>query len=352
MPNSQLTGVPPRIVLEQSSTIFRKIVLLFLVIALGASVLVNIGVIAQYHSYIQPDPELLESLQSGPPMARDKIAVITVRGVILDGNGFVKRQIDRVRKDDRVHGIVLRVDSPGGTVTASHYIYHHLKELQRHKETSSGKKFPIVVSMGSLAASGGYYVSMAVGDEKETIFAEETTWTGSIGVIIPSYDISGLLAKYDVVDRSYVSGDLKQMGSPTQKRTAQENAVLQQLVDESFAGFRDVVAYGRPEVVKDKKVMAEVVTGQIFTAKQAQALGLVDRLGYLEDATSRAIELAHLETENVRVVRYNKPESFFEQAFGGQARGPLFDIATLLDLTAPRAYYLCTWLPTVVSNRN
>ena len=97
---------------------------------------------------------------------------------------------------------------------------------------------------------------------------------------------------------------------------------------------------------------AEVVTGQIFTAKQAQALGLVDRLGYLEDATSRAIELAHLETENVRVVRYNKPESFFEQAFGGQARGPLFDIATLLDLTAPRAYYLCTWLPTVVSNRN
>ncbi|MDP7267305.1 MAG: signal peptide peptidase SppA [Pirellulales bacterium] len=352
MPNSQLTGVPPRIVLEQSSTIFRKIVLLFLVIALGASVLVNIGVIAQYHSYIQPDPELLESLQSGPPMARDKIAVITVRGVILDGNGFVKRQIDRVRKDDRVHGIVLRVDSPGGTVTASHYIYHHLKELQRHKETSSGKKFPIVVSMGSLAASGGYYVSMAVGDEKETIFAEETTWTGSIGVIIPSYDISGLLAKYDVVDRSYVSGDLKQMGSPTQKRTAQENAVLQQLVDESFAGFRDVVAYGRPEVVKDKKVMAEVVTGQIFTAKQAQALGLVDRLGYLEDATSRAIELAHLETENVRVVRYNKPESFFEQAFGGQARGPLFDIAALLDLTAPRAYYLCTWLPTVVSNRN
>ena len=142
-PNSQATNVPPRIVLEQSPTLFRKVIFLFLVIALVASILVNIGVIAQYHSYIQPDPELLESLQSGAPMARDKIAVITVRGVIMDGDGFVKRQIDRVRDDDRVHGIVLRVDSPGGTVTTSHYIYHHLKELQRQKESSSGKTFPI-----------------------------------------------------------------------------------------------------------------------------------------------------------------------------------------------------------------
>ena len=210
----------------------------------------------------------------------------------------------------------------------------------------------MVVSMGSIAASGGYYVSMAVGAAEDTIFAEETTWTGSIGVVIPSYDISGFLEKHNIVDHSYVSGDLKQMGSPTQKRTAIENAKLQQLVDESFAGFQAVVAYGRPKVVADKKSMAEIVTGQIFTAKQAQTLGLVDRLGYLEDAVNRSIDLAGLHAENVRVVRYDKPESCLDRALGGQARGPLFDVSALLDMTAPRAYYLCTWLPTIISNRN
>jgi protease-4 len=350
--NPPVANAPYRVVLEQRSTLLRKAILLLLIIALGVSVMINFGVIAQYHSYVQTDPEILEKLQSGAPKATDKIAVITVRGAILNSDGFVKKQIDRVRKDDDVQGIVLRVDSPGGTVTASHYIYHHLKELQRQKEADNGKEFPMVVSMGSIAASGGYYVSMAVGAAEDTIFAEETTWTGSIGVVIPSYDISGFLEKHNIVDHSYVSGDLKQMGSPTQKRTAIENAKLQQLVDESFAGFQAVVAYGRPKVVADKKSMAEIVTGQIFTAKQAQTLGLVDRLGYLEDAVNRSIDLAGLHAENVRVVRYDKPESFLDRALGGQARGPLFDVSALLDMTAPRAYYLCTWLPTIISNRN
>jgi len=334
-----------RIVLEQPSHFFRKALLLLLLIGLCVSVIFNFGLLAQYHSYIQTDPEILEKLQSGAILATDKIAIITVRGAILKGD-------DRARKDDHVKGIVLRVDSPGGTVTASNYIYHHLKELQREKTTASGRKFPMVVSMGAMAASGGYYISMAIGDAPETIFAEETTWTGSIGVVIPSYDISGLLKKYQIVDRSYVSGYLKQMGSPTQSRTAEENAKLQQLVDDSFAGFREVIAYGRPELVKDKEAMKEVVTGQIFAAKQAKDLGLVDRLGYLEDAVARAVELAGLDKKDVRIIRYDKPESLFDRALGGQAQAARLDISALLDLTAPRAYYLCTWLPAVISNNN
>lgn len=350
--NPNIAPFTQRIVLEQPSHLFRKVLLLLLLIGLGVSVMFNLGLMAQYHSYIQTDPEILEKLQSGALLATDKIAIITVRGTILRGDGFVKKQIDAVRKDDDVKGIVLRVDSPGGTVTASNYIYHHLKELQREKKKANGREFPIVVSMGGMAASGGYYISMAVGDVPNTIFAEETTWTGSIGVVIPSYDISGLLKKYQIVDRSYVSGDLKQMGSPTQSRTAEENAKLQQLVDDSFAGFREVIAYGRPALVEDKEAMKEVVTGQIFAAKQAKDLGLVDRLGYLEDAIARTVELAGFDKKDVRIIRYDKPESLFDRALGGQAQAARLDMSVLLDLTAPRAYYLCTWLPAVISNNN
>ena len=113
-----------------------------------------------------------ERFHSGAEKGRDKVAIIALRGVIMEGDGFVKRQIDRVRKDKRVKAIVLRVDSPGGTVTGSDYIYHHLKRLRQERD------IPLVVSMGSIAASGGYYVSMAVGDQERTIFAEPTTTTG------------------------------------------------------------------------------------------------------------------------------------------------------------------------------
>ena len=341
--------LPYRVILEQSGGTLRKALMTMLFLALGISVMFNFGLVGQYHSYLQTDPNINERLHSGSATAKDKIAVIAVRGAIMESDGFVKRQIDRVREDDDVKAIVLRVDSPGGTVTASHYIYHHLKKLQKEK------KIPMVVSMGSIAASGGYYVSMAVGDEKDTIFAEETTWTGSIGVIIPSYDFSGLLEKWDIRDRSFASGQLKQMGSPTQQLEPEEReaeeAKLQQLVDESFQGFKDVVAYGRPQLAKDTMAMKEVVTGQIFTAKQAHRLGLVDQLGYIEDAIERAAELAKLDAKNVRVIEFEQPEGLLDRALGGRAQAGSFDVATLIDLTAPRAYYLSSWLPAVVANR-
>ena len=214
-------------------------------------------------------------------------SIIDVDGTILQGEGFIKKQIDRVRKDEQVKGIVVRVNSPGGTVTASHYIYHHLKELQSEKQ-AKGESFPIVVSMGGVAASGGYYISMAVGDAPDVIFAESTTWTGSVGVIIPSYDISGFLNDHQIVDRSYVSGKFKQMGSFTQKQTPEEKQKLQELVDESFLGFLEVVSYGRPKMSVDETAMTEVKTGQIFTAQQALRLGMIDRIGFLEDEIGRA----------------------------------------------------------------
>ena len=145
----------------------------------------------------------------------DKIAIISVEGAILDGEGFIKKQIDHVRDDKNVRAVVLRVNSPGGTVTASDYLYHHLRQMLEGK-------IPMVVSMGGIAASGGYYIAMAVGDGEKVIYAEPTTWTGSIGVIIPHYNVAGLMKTWEIEEDSIKSGPLKQMGTPTKAMTPEE----------------------------------------------------------------------------------------------------------------------------------
>ena len=145
------------------------------------------------------------------------MAIISVEGVILEAeDGFVKRQIDRVMDDKNVKAVVLRVDSPGGSVSGSDYIYHHLRNMLEKR------KIPMVVSMGSIAASGGYYVSMAVGHEPDTIFAEPTAFTGSIGVIIPHYELAGLMEKIGAKEDTIISNPLKGMGSFARPMTKQE----------------------------------------------------------------------------------------------------------------------------------
>ena len=131
----------------------------------------------------------------------DKVAILSIEGTILSGEGFFKQQIDHARKDvsdGNLKAIVLRVNSPGGTISGSDYMLHHLRKLV---EDSKKAKIPIVVSMGGIAASGGYYVSMCVGDTPDTIFAEPTTWTGSIGVIIPHYNLADLMGKWGIPRR-------------------------------------------------------------------------------------------------------------------------------------------------------
>jgi len=287
--------------------------------------------------------------------ATNKIAIITVAGAILNGDGFVKRQIDQAAKDDQVKAIVLRINSPGGTVTASDYLYHHLVKLR----TESKK--PIVVSMGGICASGGYYIAMAVGDEKDVVFAEPTTWTGSIGVIIPHYDLTGLLDKVAVKDDSLASGPLKEMGSPTKQFPpeveAEQRKLLQQLVEISYEGFKDKVRAGRPDINdKDKDADGKtkldlVATGQIFAASQAKEKGLVDKIDFQEAAIDRAIELAGLTRSNSRVVKYERPPSLLGLLMGVEAASQTqrSETAALLELTSPRAYYLYTLFPTLVT---
>jgi len=340
----------PQIIVQQQASALGRYGKVLLVL-LGFAVMTIVGLTAQYKSYFSPPNGPQEKYHSLSETAQQKIAVVEVSGAIMKGDGFVKDQLDHIREDEDVVAVVLRIDSPGGTVTGSDYLYHHIREL------CEDRGLPLVVSMGGICASGGYYLAMAVGDEEDTIFAEPTTWTGSIGVVIPHYDFSGLLENYKIKDDSIASHKYKLMGSPTRKLSdeerTEERKLFQELVDLSFEGFKDIVRSGRPQLRADDAALDAVATGQIFTAKQARDKGLVDKIGFIEDAIARAAELAGHELETLRCVKYKEPAPSLASLLSAKSNPPSLlgaDLRGFLDLTSPRAYYLCTWLPSILSN--
>ena len=328
---------------------FGKVLLVLLVLA----VLTIIGLTASYQSYFSNPSGPQEKFHSLNQLSTKKIAVINVSGTIMEGNSFFKQQIDRVRKDDSVVAAVLRVNSPGGTVTYSDYLLHHLNKMVEDK-SEGGDEFPLVVSMGSMAASGGYYIAMAVGDTEDAIFAEPTTWTGSIGVVIPLYNVSPM-SSYLFTNNSIDSGPLKQMGSPLKPMTEEERAVFEELVAETFGRFKEIIYDGRPEFRDNPELLDAIATGQVFTADQAVANGLVDQIGFIEDAIERAAELAGVSTDEVRCVKYQKTPTVVDALLGASAAekltAPRSDLSALLELSTPRAYYLCTLLPSLMQSQ-
>ncbi|MEX2114838.1 MAG: signal peptide peptidase SppA, partial [Pirellulales bacterium] len=261
---------PLRVVIEQPRPSW-----LGRIVRWGLFLLVALWILGALGNYGADDDGVTEHWHSLSRTSADKVAIIAIEGTILGDETFIKRQIDRVRDDESVKAVVVRVDSPGGTVTGSDYIYHHLKRLAEERN------IPLVVSMGGIAASGGYYVAMAAGDTKNNVFAEPTTWTGSIGVVIPHYNLAGLLQKIDVRDDSIASNPLKLMGSPTrdfpEPIRAEEQKILQELVDASFADFKEIVLASRTALRDDQAAQEVAFTGRIFTAKQALDNHLVDK---------------------------------------------------------------------------
>ncbi len=334
-------GMPPaeRIIVAAPrrsllGTLGRLLFFLFLVLPGIVIALLVAGTLVSLTGGIETG--VAEHYHSLSKTATDKVAIITVDGAIISGEGFVKKQIDHVRDDKNVKAVVLRVNSPGGTVSASDYLYHHLRKMLEER------KIPMVVSMGGIAASGGYYIAMAVGGGENVIFAEPTTWTGSIGVIIPHYNVAALMKTWEIEEDSIKSGPLKQMGTPTRPMTPEEREIFQHLVDDSFHRFQDVVKYGRPVFATDPDKLVKVTTGQVFTTGQAIDNGLVDEEGYIEEAIGRAVELAGLSRSETQAVRYKSHSGLLSLPFSAEAR-PTLDLASLIDLTSPRAYFLCTW---------
>ncbi|MBQ9128799.1 MAG: signal peptide peptidase SppA [Thermoguttaceae bacterium] len=303
---------------------------------------------------------VLEETISGDETAPGKIVVLPIEGVIeTDEYGFLREAIDCIADDERVRGVVLRINSPGGTIAGSDYYYALLQDLKAELDV------PIIASMGDVAASGGYYIATAA----DQIFAERSTLTGSIGVIVSMYDASELCEKVGVASTPVVSGPMKGMGDFMKKPTPEETAVWQALVDESYEQFLDVVRAGRPwyrgedsensENTENKEngesletaetALAEerdaelrrVADGRIYTAKQAQELRLIDEIGFLDDAIDAAIEAAGLTPETAEVVRYEELESW-TSALGLSALTKRSEpLEQALDSVAtPRGYYI------------
>jgi protease-4 len=311
----------------------------------GVALLSAIGSAGAFARYFQRDGRVVEKYHSLARTAAAKVAIVTLSGPIMGGEGFIRAQIDQVADDEAVKAIVLRVDSPGGTVSGSDEIHHRLADL------AGKRKLPVVVSMGGIAASGGYYVAMANGGREDVIFAEPATLTGSIGVIIPHFDLSQAIKRFDIRDDSIASGPLKEMLSPTKERPPEmaerERKLLQALVDDMFVRFKEIVRAGRPKL--DAEAVDKVATGQIFTATQAKEAGLVDRIGFLEDAVARAVELAGLTAETARAVKYTKPKGLLDEIVGGgSGAASRLSLEAFAELTTPRGWYLCSWAPAVV----
>ncbi|MCA8914582.1 MAG: signal peptide peptidase SppA [Planctomycetes bacterium] len=238
-----------------------------------------------------------------------KIAVISVDGVIMEGGGgglfgggvdpvaLVTDSLHQAAADDSVHAVILEVNSPGGGVTASDFIHHEIVKFQ--KDT----KKPVVVYMKDLAASGGYYISAPA----DYIVANETTLTGSIGVIIQGFNFHGTLT--EVVkgeDATIKAGDNKTMGSmfadPESDEYKEGRALLQDLVDEMHTHFKQIVKDGRGgQLSKDWESYAD---GRVMSARQAEKIGLIDKIGYFEDAKKEAERLAG--SDNLTVVEYGR----------------------------------------------
>ena len=209
----------------------------------------------------------------------DKIAVVEIQGVITQSSAAIE-EIHQYLEDGGVKAIVLRIDSPGGGVGPSQEIHREVLKAKQQKK--------VVVSMGSVAASGGYYIACA----SDLIVANPGTITGSIGVIMEFTNLEELLKKIGVKGVVIKSGEYKDIGSPFREMTVDEKKIMQDVIDNVNKQFIQAVAEGRK---LDRNKVAGIADGRIFTGEQAQQLGLIDRIGNLQDAIDITAQMVGIE---------------------------------------------------------
>ncbi len=254
---------------------------------------------------VSPNQTVREETLENAGFLAPKIAVIDIDGLIVNtssptllGGGehpvsFLVEKLDRAASDKRVKAVVLRINSPGGGVTASELMH---TEIKRFRERT-GK--PIVTVMMDVAASGGYYIACAT----DEIIAHRSTVTGSIGVIIQLFDVTGTMAKIGITPTILRSGDLKGGGSPFKKLSDADRAVFQGLIDHMYGEFVKVVVDGRPGLTESR--VRELADGRVYTAPQALDNGLIDGIGTVRDAVTAAKHRAGI--AKASVVIYHRP---------------------------------------------
>ena len=246
------------------------------------------------------------------------IAIVNIYGPIqIESNGFfevlpagadyVVQELHALRENPNVKAVVLRINSPGGSVGAVQEIYSELLKLKE-----SGKK--IVASQAEVSASGGYYLAVAA----DKIVSEPGAVTGSIGVIIPITNFEGLFGKIGVQIDVIKSGAHKDIGSSSRALTDEERKILQDMVDSAYQQFLDAVKKGRSSVMTEDKIK-EVADGRIMTGAQAKEVGLIDELGSLEDAINIAAGLAGIKKDDIRIFEEKKDwKKILLQQFGSK----------------------------------
>lgn len=292
-------GPPPR--RSGSRTFFRVFAILLLI----ASLLVNI--ITFSSSCFSSRSPQQSSIIDGD--SRQTIAVIPVTGMILQSTADrFNRFMTLAERDSNVKAIVIEVETPGGAVTPSDEMYHRIDQFK-----IAHPNVPVVVSMGNLATSGGYYLS----SRADYIFAQPTTMTGNIGVLMPRYNVSGLASKWGVHESTITAprDGFKNAGSMFQPETEKDTQYLQTLIDGAYARFIQVVKDGRGS--KLKHPIEKIADGRVYLAEAAKAEGLVDDIGFPDDAYNYAARLAQLNRPTV--VKYREQQSLLD-LFSGEGK--------------------------------
>ena len=296
---------------------------------------------------VSSNRELVESeLSRESTFARDKIVVIDVSGIIMNANkpglfasgehpvSMLLEELDKARMDPRVKGVLLRINSPGGTVVASELMHNEILHFRQSKKT-------IVAVMMDVAASGGYYIACAC----DEIIAHHATITGSIGVIAQFVDLTGTMNMIGIQADAVTSGPMKDAGSPLRTMRPQERQVFQDMVNEDYERFLQVVSAGRPNLSVER--VRELADGRVYSGHQAVANGLVDRVASMREAVGAVKTRAGL--EKVKLVTYHRVADYRPNYYaaaptrGGDMNLINVDLSNAPWTQTPRLMYL--WQP-------
>ncbi|MBW2170695.1 MAG: signal peptide peptidase SppA [Deltaproteobacteria bacterium] len=281
---------------------------------------------------------------------KKKVLLLDISGIISDkkrtsGWGLrervsmvaeVKEALKKAEADDAVFGVVLRINSPGGTVTASDILHH---EVVRYKKKTGVR---VVACLMDVGTSGGYYVATAA----DEIIAHPTSVTGSIGVMAMKFNVQGLLSRIGIEEETIKSADMKDLWSPFRPSTSEEREILQSIIDTMHERFVDVVADGRKSLTRER--VEELADGRVYTADQAIAVGLIDGVGYLNQAVEGLKASAGI--EKASVIIYYRPGTYKGSVYSG-VPSPAPQVLNLIAIngeglaTSAGVQFMYLWAP-------
>lgn len=279
-------------------------------ILLVGSIIANVTLFGIISAYF-PDAGATEKFKEGDWLAPEKIALIRVSGMITTETiASAKKELGLAAKDKDVKAVVLAVESPGGTISGSDELYH---AIEKYKE----QKKPLVVSMQGMATSGAYYIAVPA----DKIFAERSCITGSIGVIASLVSAEKLLTDWGIKPEVIKSGALKDSGSMFRSMTPEERKEWQHLIDGMYSQFLAVILKHRSQQIGGEAKLKSLADGRVYLAADAISSGLIDALGYQDDAITAAKELAQV-TGKCKVITYNRPFGGWMESLGLEGAAP------------------------------